>query len=113
MATCLDGRVHKVSPAGIITTLAGRGTVPGAAGEGGPAISADLGVPYGVTVDAAGSVFIATSDGDFTTNENDRIRMVSGDGIITTVAGTGVFGYSGDGGPATLAQLAGPAGMSV
>jgi uncharacterized protein (TIGR03437 family) len=99
-------RVRKVSPAGIITAVAGTGT-PGFSGDGGPAINAELDQPYGLVVDAAGDVFIADSF-------NSVVRMVSAaNGTITTIAGTPLtFGFSGDGGPATSAQLA-PYGLAM
>ena len=84
---------------GTITTVAGTGPA-GFSGDNGPATKARLDDPIGVVVDAAGNVFIG--DG-----ANTRVRKVSPDGIITTVAGTGVEGFSGDGGPATKARLAG------
>lgn len=94
--------VRKVSPKGIITTVAGGGT--GAVGDGGPATNARLMQPYGVAVDQQGDLFIG---------EDYRIRKVSPDGTITTVAGTGAPGFSGDGGPATSARLIDPAGLVV
>ena len=76
---------------GIITTVAGNGT-PGFSGDGGPATSASMFAPYGVAVDAHENLFIA----DF---ENQRVRRVDGvSGTITTVAGNGQSGFSGDGG---------------
>ncbi len=98
--------IRKVDAAsGIITTLAGRGT-RGYSGDGGPATSAQLNQPYRVAVDTAGNVFVA----DF---GNAAIRLVAPTGIITTVAGNGTWGTSGDGGPATSAQLDGPWGIAV
>jgi hypothetical protein len=93
-------RVRRVSPTGIITTVAGTGT-QGFSGDGGPATSANLSVPFGVA---------PTADGGFLVDDvgNQRVRKVSVSGTITTVAGTGVKGYSGDGGPATSAKLADP-----
>jgi uncharacterized protein (TIGR03437 family) len=90
-------RVRKVTPGGVITTLAGNGTA-GYSGDGGPATSAELNGPYRVTVDTAGNVYIPDS-------ANNRIRKVAPNGTITTVAGNGNTGYSGDGGPATSAAL--------
>ncbi len=89
--------VRKVSTTGIITTFAGNG-VQGFSGDGGPASSAQLDTPYGLIVDTLGNVYI----GDI---GNNRIRKVSTSGIITTIAGTGVMGFSGDGGPASSAQI--------
>ena len=100
-----NNRVRKVSAAGIITTVAGNGS-SGYFGDGGPATSAQLNAPYGVAVDASGNVYIA--DGG-----NNRVRKVSAAGTITTVAGTSSLGYSGDGGPATSAQLNAPYGVAV
>jgi sugar lactone lactonase YvrE len=98
-------RVRKVSATGVITTVAGNGT-PGYSGDGGAATSARLSRPLGVAVDAAGNLFIADSS-------NNRVRKVSVSGVITTVAGTGTSGYSGDGGPATSAWLSYPSGVAV
>ena len=101
-----DGnRIRKVSPVGIIATVAGNG-LRGFSGDGGPAISAQLNSPRGVTVDAAGNLYIADT-------VNNRIRKVSADGTITTVAGNGVKGFSGDGGLATDANLNFPPGVAV
>jgi len=91
-------QIRLLDAAGVVTTIAGDGT-PGDSGDGGPATAAQLNAPHGVAVDNRGHVYIADSP-------NDRIRMVTLDtGIITTVAGTGHKGFSGDGGPATAAQL--------
>jgi sugar lactone lactonase YvrE len=96
-----NSRVRRVDAAtGIITTVAGDGSL-GFSGDGGPATSASLSSPSGVAVDASGNLFIA----DFS---NSRIRRVdAATGIITTVAGNGSSGFSGDGGPATSASLCG------
>jgi len=75
-------------------------------GDGGPAVPCNLNMPIGVGVDGKGNVYIADS-------ENHRIRMVTPRGIITTVAGNGTAGYSGDGGPATGAQLNRPWAIAV
>ncbi len=98
-------RIRRVNGAGNITTVAGTGAT-GSSGDGGPATAAQLGYPTGVAVDGAGNVYIADYG-------NHRIRRVDGAGGITTVAGTGAFGFSGDGGPATAAQLYMPAGVTV
>jgi sugar lactone lactonase YvrE len=97
--------VRKVTPSGIITTVAGTGA-PGQSGDGGPAINAMLSGPRGVAVDAAGNIYIADYG-------NRKIRKVTPGGTITTIAGTGTPGYSGDGGQATLAQLSSPEGLRV
>ncbi|MGH9784684.1 MAG: hypothetical protein ACRD88_10895, partial [Terriglobia bacterium] len=98
-------RVRKVSPAGIITTVAGNGEWD-FAGDGGPALRASFRDPHGVAVDAVGNLYIADST-------NHRIRMIRPDGIITTVAGNGIETFSGDGGPATAASLRFPTGVAV
>jgi sugar lactone lactonase YvrE len=98
-------RVRKVDGNGIITTVAGTG-VAGYTGDNGPATSAQLNIPYDVAVDASGNLFIADSF-------NFRIRKVSTTGTITTVAGNGQNGYSGDGGSALSAKLDGPRGITV
>jgi len=90
-------RVRRVSPDGTITTIAGN-TVNGFAGDGGPGASAELNMPMGVAVQPDGSVLIADSN-------NHRIRRVAPSGTITTVAGDGQEGFSGDGGRATAAEL--------
>jgi sugar lactone lactonase YvrE len=105
IADYLNSRIRKVSAEGIITTVAGNGSA-GYSGDGGPATSAQLGLPSGVAVDASGNLYVAD-------NLNNRIRKVSAAGIITTVAGNGSIGYSGDSGPATSAQLSTPTGVAV
>jgi sugar lactone lactonase YvrE len=104
-------RVRKVDTQGIITTFAGTGTA-GFSGDGGPATSGMLNHPDGLAVDSSDNLYIADSS-------NNRIRKVAPNGTITTVAGSGVVdadgnsGFTGDGGPATLAQLAIPRGVAV
>ncbi len=90
---------------GIITTIAGNGTA-GYSGDGGAATDATLNVPYGVAIDRIGNIY-------FSDNTNNVIRKVNYIGIITTIAGNGTAGYSGDGGAATLAQLNGPTGLTI
>jgi len=97
--------IRMVDSSGIITTVAGNG-VPGYSGDGGPAWNARLNIPLSVAVDGVGALFIADTD-------NQRIRMVDKSGTITTVAGIGTPGFSGDGGPATAAQLYTPSGLAV
>ncbi|MBS1806716.1 MAG: hypothetical protein JST84_00825 [Acidobacteria bacterium] len=98
-------RIRKVTPAGIITTVAGNG-LSGLNGDGGPAIQASLHSPVAVVFDAAGNLFIADAD-------NHKIRKVTPDGMISTFAGTGEDGFSGDGGKAPAAFLSSPAGLAV
>jgi hypothetical protein len=101
------GRIRKVAAgSGIITTVAGNGTL-GYSGDGGPATSAELHYPGGVGIDSAGNLYIADQ-------YSDRVRKVSATtGIITTVAGNGTQGYSGDGGPATSAELYYPGTIAI
>ena len=95
--------VRKISN-GVITTIAGINEA-GFGGDNGPATNANLNTPVGQAIDAAGNLYIA--DGG-----NDRVRKIS-NGVITTVAGNGVQGFSGDGGPATSAMLNDPYGVAV
>src|SRR3712207_702836 len=97
--------VRKVDKDGIITTVAGTGVFGGYSGDGGLATKAQLNLPIAVAVDREGNLYISDE-------ENYRIRKVDKDGIITTIAGTGEGGYSGDGGPATSAQLTDPGGIA-
>ncbi len=101
IADTFNNCIRKVSN-GVITTVAGNGTY-GFSGDNGPAISAELQYPFGVAVDSAGNLYIAQSN---------RIRKVS-NGVITTVAGNGPYGFSGDNGPATSAGLGAPQGGAV
>ena len=94
-----------VANSNIINTIAGNGTM-GYSGDGGPATSAELGIPSGVAVDAAGNTYIAET-------QNNRIRMVTPAGIISTFAGNGTAGFSGDGGPATSAEINFPTAVAV
>ena len=101
IADTMNNRILEVSN-GVITTVAGGGS---SLGDNGPATSAQLANPQGVAVDSAGNLYIA----DYS---NNRVRKVS-NGIITTVAGNGTDGFSGDNGPATNAQLYAPAAVAV
>ncbi len=98
-------RIRRVSTDGIISTVAGSGACC-FSGDGGPAVSAAMDYPFGLTVDEAGNLFVADLRGN-------RVRRISPAGIITTVAGTGSDGFSGDGGSATNAQLWAPAATVV
>jgi trimeric autotransporter adhesin len=94
-----NNRVRKVTPGGIITTVAGNGT-QGYSGDGGFATAATLNLPGGVAVDSAGNIYIGDAG-------NNVVRKVAADGRISTVVGIGFPDYSGDGGPATAAGLSG------
>lgn len=98
-------RIRKINTSGIITTIAGTG-VSGYNGDGIPAASAQLSDPWGVIADTLGNIYIADQD-------NNRIRKIDASGIISTIAGTGVAGFSGNGGPATTATLRGPCGLYI
>ena len=100
-----DNRIRKIDTDGNIFTIAGTGTL-GFSGDGGPAVQAHLNLPQGIALDAAGNLYIADI-------RNHRIRKIDTDGNIFTIAGTGTPGFSGDGGPATAAQLIGPSGVAV
>ncbi len=97
--------VRKVGSSGVITTVAGNGS-NNYNGDGGAAITAALNRPLGVTIDAAGNLYIADTG-------NNVIRKVNTQGIISTVAGTGYPSYAGDGGPATSAFLNAPSSVAV
>ena len=100
-----NSRIRKVTPQGIISSVAGNGT-PGFSGDGGPATSAQLDGPMGVAADASGNLFIAD-------RFNGRIRKVTPQGIISTVAGNATQGLGGVGGAGTSAQLSVPVGVAV
>lgn len=97
-------RIRRVESDGSLTTIAGTGT-PGAGGDGGTATSAQLNQPSGIAVDGIGRVFVADTG-------NHRVRMIDESGRITTIAGTGEPGFSGDG-AAILVPLAAPHGVAV
>ncbi len=107
IADTYNSRIRKVTAStGNISTVAGSATL-GYSGDGGPATSAELSYPHGVAVDGSGNLYIADT-------QNNRIRMVTAStGIISTVAGNGTVGYSGDGGAATSAELTYPNGVAV
>ena len=99
-----NNRVRKVTPGRVVSTVAGNG-ISGFSGDGGAATDARLSSPYSVAVDAAGNLYIA----DF----SNHIRRVTPDGVIRTVAGNGISGFSGDGGPATSASFSSGSGMTL
>ncbi|MFB3825821.1 MAG: hypothetical protein ACE15B_03595 [Bryobacteraceae bacterium] len=104
VADLANHRVRRIGTDGLIATVAGTGE-KGSRGDGGPATAAQLMSPRNVALDAAGNLYIAEFEGH-------RIRRVTRDGRISTYAGTGVAGMSGDGGPAAAAQLNAPAGLA-
>jgi sugar lactone lactonase YvrE len=106
IADTYNYRIRKVvAESGIISTVAGNGSA-GFSGDGGPATAAGLARPFGLALDASGNLYFADTD-------NYRIRKVTaGSGIISTVAGNGSTGFSGDGGPATAARLS-PVGVAL
>ncbi len=97
--------VFKVDPSGLLTRFAGNGR-GGNAGDGGPASQAQLNFPMGIAIDASNNVYIADRD-------SHVVRKVAANGIISTVAGTGTAGFSGDSGPATSARINKPMGVAV
>jgi hypothetical protein len=97
--------VDEVDPSGRIRRLAGTG-IAGSSGDGGPASQASLDSPQGLAVGSDGSIVIADP-------ADNRVRRISADGRIETIAGTGKAGYSGDGGPATAARLDYPTGVAA
>jgi sugar lactone lactonase YvrE len=105
IADTLNHVIRKVDSNGQITTIAGMG-FGGFSGDNGPALSARLSNPWSVAVDGLNNLYIADT-------QSHRIRRVDTNGIITTVAGTGIAGNSGDGGAATSAQLSGPRDVAL
>jgi len=106
IADARNNQVRRVDAVtGIITTVAGTG-VAGFSGDNGPALNAQLSGPADVALDSNGNIYI----GD---QKNSRVRRVDTRGYITTVAGNGTYGYSGDGGPALSAALTYPTGIDV
>jgi sugar lactone lactonase YvrE len=98
-------RIVRITPAGSAKVIAGTGTC-GFTGDGGPAIAAQLDDPNGLAIDSAGNLYFADSN-------NQRIRRIDRNGIITTVAGTATAGSTGDNGPGTKAELASPFGIAM
>ncbi len=90
-----DGRIHRIAG----------GESPGYSGDGGPARAALLRDPEGIAIHGS-DVFVADTD-------NQRVRKIDGSGVITTVAGTGIKGFSGDDGQSTSAQLTSPGDVGV
>lgn len=105
IADQFNQRIRKVDLNGTITTIAGTGSA-GPGGDGGPATAATLNYPGGITVDSAGNIY-------FNDDLNFRTRVISAKGIVNTIAGSGVEGFSGDGGAATSANLSGNFGVTL
>jgi uncharacterized repeat protein (TIGR01451 family) len=106
IADASNYRVRKVDRDGNVTTVAGNGVCCGHTGDGGAATSAQIGLAYGLAVDASGNLYISDID-------NNVVRKVGVSGIITTVAGNGTYGYSGDGGSATSAAMRDPYSLAL
>jgi sugar lactone lactonase YvrE len=100
-----NDRIRRIDPNGIVSTFAGSGAGP-FGGDGGPATQAKLYIPLSISLDPADNLYFADTG-------NDRIRKVDTNGIITTIAGTGTSGFSGDNGPATNAQIICRHGLAV
>ena len=100
-----NNRIRKITPAGMISTVAG-GQVGGFGGDGGPAFSAQLNTPVDLAFDPADNFYIADMG-------NARIREVTAGGVISTLSGDGTAGFSGDGGPASAAEFDGVTGVAT
>ncbi len=111
IADAQNARIRRVDlSTGVIATFAGTG-VQGYSGDGGPALAARLSDVGSLAVDGAGHLFLRTGWSYVNPGYNDRVRMIDlATGLITTVAGSGLYGYTGDGGPATAAAMAGSGG---
>jgi cysteine-rich repeat protein len=105
IADTFNYAIRRVELDGTITTVAGTG-IAGSGGDGGPALEAQLNTPSGLAIDAQGRLLISDTF-------NHRIRRIEANGTIVTIAGTGVAGSTGDGGPATSARLSNPNGIAV
>ncbi|MGA3017034.1 MAG: putative Ig domain-containing protein [Bryobacteraceae bacterium] len=100
-----NNRIQQISPSGILTTIAGNG-IAGFSGDGGPAVNASLNNPYALALDSAGNIYVADTN-------NLRIREITTDGIISTIAGSGGSGITGDGGQAIFATFVQPLAVAV
>lgn len=105
IADLFNQRIRKIDNNGVISTVAGTG-VAGYSGDGGPAVNAQLNMPYGILLDNDDNLLIADSD-------NNVIRKVGHDGIIRTIAGSGQRGFEGDGGPASAAKFDSPQALAL
>jgi hypothetical protein len=104
VADKVNHRIRKVNTSGVISTVAGNGTA-GFSGDGGMATNAELNNPYSVAINGAGDLLIS--------DQSNYIRKVDVLGVITTIAGNGMAGFSGDGGQATNATLNSPSGITI
>ena len=98
-----NNRIRKVTPAGVISTIAGTG-VAGDSPDGAQATATNVYQPFDVVVDAAGNIYYCDQN-------NSKVKKINTSGIVTTIAGTSAYGFSGDGGPATSASLSKPTGL--
>jgi len=105
ISDCLNNRIRKINTSGIITTIAGTGTL-GISGDNGPATTAELNRPVGITIDENNNIYFADT-------YNHRVRKIYNSGIITTIAGNDTLGFAGDGGPAIHAELGDPTGVTL
>ncbi len=106
-------RIRKIDPAGMISTIAGTGR-HGFAGDGGPALEADFALPVGQRGHPAGHIALAADGALYLADtENNRVRRVGPDGMVSTVAGTGTYGFAGEGTAALEAQLAYPVDVAL
>jgi hypothetical protein len=102
---CLNHRIRKLATTGILTTVAGTG-IAGFSGDGGPALSAKIYMPTGIVINSASEIIFSDSG-------NNRIRKINASGTISTIAGTGIAGFGGDGGVATAAKINKPFGLAL
>ena len=98
--------LYKITPDGILNRIAGQVFIQDYTGDNGPALNSTFRYPLGVAVDATGVIFVADQD-------SNVVRRIGLDGMITTYAGTGIAGFSGDNGPASAAQLASPSQLAI
>jgi len=105
IVTSNDGRIRKIDSDGIITTIAGTGG-HGSTGDGGPATIATFDQPAYAVIDSIGNIYVADQS-------SNNVRKIDRRGIINLLAGSGTRGYTGDGGPATAAELSAPIGTAV
>jgi len=104
-ADSLNSRLRSLSPASAVQSIAGT-SFTGFGGEGGPALAALLNSPRGIAIDRGGNIYVADTS-------NHRVRRINPGGLITTVAGTGTAGFSGDGGPGNQARLSSPDDVAI